>query len=219
MPLRLPFLPGRFVIERGSIADYHALARFHYRPGKPATVAGVWRVRYLHGERSKRSELAAVGVLSWPVPCVRERNLAFGLLGLRYGQKIRFANAHLRTISRVIVHPVFRSTGLATRLVRRMIADCPTPHVEALATMGWVHPFFDRAGMTRVDPEDSTRPVYYYASHPNLNGGADKNLRPTQKCAIARRKTSSSASSDAIRHPSASFRTPSHHPVATLPAP
>src|SRR5436189_5774068 len=26
--IRLPFLPGRFVIERGSLADYHALARF-----------------------------------------------------------------------------------------------------------------------------------------------------------------------------------------------
>jgi N-acetylglutamate synthase-like GNAT family acetyltransferase len=63
----------------------------------------------------------------------------------------------------VIVHPVFRATGLATRLVRRMIAECPTPYIEALATMGWVHPFFDRAGMTRIEPDDPDRAVYYYA--------------------------------------------------------
>jgi GNAT superfamily N-acetyltransferase len=197
-PIRLPHLPGRVLIERGTIADYHALARLHYRPGKPATVAGIWVVRYLHGERSKTSDIAAVGVLSWPVPCVRERNLAFGLHGLKYGDKIRFANANLRTISRVIVHPVFRATGLATRLVRRMIAECPTPHVEALATMGWVHPFFDKAGMTRVDPEDASRPVYYHASNRNAPF------------------TPSSARFVSL---SARFGRPSAHAGCTLPAP
>lgn len=161
--LVLPGIPGSFRIERGLMKDYHALARFHYRPGRPATVAGVWRACYVPAEYGKPTQLAAVGVLSWPVPCVRERNLVFGLTGLRYGQKLAFANATLRTISRVIVHPAFRGTGLATRLVRRLIADCPTPYIEALATMGWVNPFFERAGMTRLTPQEPWRAVYYYA--------------------------------------------------------
>src|SRR4051794_12321167 len=39
-------VPGTFCIERGTSADYAKLAHLHYAPGKPATWAGVWRVRY-----------------------------------------------------------------------------------------------------------------------------------------------------------------------------
>jgi len=156
------YLPGKFLIEHATMADYHALSRFHYRAGKPATVAGMWRVRFVYRNRSSRDQIAAIGVLSYPVPCCRERNLVFGLGGLRYGEKLAFANRELRTISRVIVHPVFRATGLATLLVRHLCENCPTRYVEALATMGRVHPFFERAGMTRTDPDDPRKPVYYH---------------------------------------------------------
>lgn len=160
------YLPGRLAIEPGTIADYHALSRFHYRSGRPATIAGIWRVMFFHGESMKNSQVAAVAVLSWPVPCCRERNIVFNLHGRRYGEKLAFANREIRTISRVIVHPVFRATGLASQLVRHLIANCPTRHVEALATMGWAHPFFEHAGMTRVDPDDPARAVYFYATRP-----------------------------------------------------
>lgn len=163
MPSTLPtFLPGRFIIEPGTLADYQALSRFHYRPGKPATVAGVWRVRFVHRNRSNHDQIAAVGVLSYPVPCCRERNIVFGLAGMTYGQRLAFANRELRTISRVIVHPVFRATGLATLLVRHLCENCPTRYAEALATMGRIHPFFERAGMTRTDPDDPQKPVYFH---------------------------------------------------------
>ena len=156
------YLPGRFVIEPGTMADYHALARFHYRPGKPATVAGIWRVRFVYREQSKSDQLAGVGVLSYPVPCCRERNIVFRLGGRRYGEKLAFANRNLRTISRVIVHPMFRAAGVASLLVRHLCEQCPTRYAEALATMGRVHPFFERAGMTRTDPDDPDRPVYFH---------------------------------------------------------
>jgi len=157
-------LPGQFLIEPGTMADYHALARFHYRPGKPATVAGIWRARFVYRDRIDHEQIAAVGVLSYPVPCCRERNLVFGLGGLPYREKLAFANRELRTISRVIVHPVFRATGLATAIVRQLCQHCPTRYVEAMAVMGWVHPFFERAGMQRLDPEEPGRPVYFYAT-------------------------------------------------------
>ncbi len=160
---KLPtYLPGRFVIERGTMADYHALSRFHYRPGKPATVAGIWRVRFIYRNQRNHDQIAAVGVLSWPVPCCRERNIVFKLGGKAYGQKLAFANRRLRTISRVIVHPAFRATGLATILVRHLCENCPTRNAEALATMGWIHPFFERAGMTRTNPAEPGRPVYFH---------------------------------------------------------
>ena len=48
----------------------------------------------------------------------------------------RFVNANVRTISRVVVHPQFRSVGLAVALVRCLIGQCETRYVEALAVMG-----------------------------------------------------------------------------------
>jgi predicted N-acetyltransferase YhbS len=70
---------------------------------------------------------------------------------LSYREKILFANANVRTLSRVIVHPQFRSIGLASLLVREVCREAGTRYVEALAVMGRVHPFFEKGGMQRVD--------------------------------------------------------------------
>ena len=58
----------------------------------------------------------------------------------------------MRTISRVIVDPRCRGVGLAVRLVRHALEDATTPYTEAIAAMGRVHPFFEKAGMVRFDP-------------------------------------------------------------------
>ena len=42
---------------------------------------------------------------------------------------------------------MYRGCGLAVRLVRDALAGAETPLMEALAAMGRVHPFFERAGM------------------------------------------------------------------------
>ena len=54
----------------------------------------------------------------------------------------------MRCISRVVVHPQWRGLGLAVRLVRHALATAVTPYTEAIAAMGKVHPFFEKAGMT-----------------------------------------------------------------------
>jgi GNAT superfamily N-acetyltransferase len=68
----------------------------------------------------------------------------------------------------VIIHPQFRSLGLASALVRHVCEQCTTRYVEAYAVMGRVHPFFEKGGMIRHDRDDddarsssSTGPVYY----------------------------------------------------------
>ena len=151
-------------IERGCPRDYGELARFHYCAGRPATWAGVWVARWRGGRACGHSSppagrVVAVGVLSWPCVCMKGREVEFGLGGWTYGERLRWANAHVRTISRVVVHPQFRGVGLASELVRRIIAECPTRYVEALAVMGRGHPFFEKAGMRRVDAGEGA--VYY----------------------------------------------------------
>jgi len=153
------FLPGTFDVSRGIPADYRALESFHYLPRRPATWAGVWVVRFTPDPGVSR--LVAVGVLSWPVPTSVAREAFFHLRGRSYRERLQFANRHLRTISRVVVHPQFRSLGLASLIVRRMCEHCPTRYTEAMAVMSQVHPLFEAGGMTRVGSSSPDAPDYF----------------------------------------------------------
>ena len=154
-------LPGRLLIGRGRWADYRDLERFHYRPGKPATCALVGVIRYVSvGLHSKGARMVAAAVLSYPAPSCSPRRAALGITGTR-DDELHFANRHIRTISRVIVHPQFRALGLSSLLVRWLCKHGRTRYVEALAVMGRAHPFFERAGMKRIDPQSEDAPVYF----------------------------------------------------------
>lgn len=152
------FLPGQLWIARGSAADYFELEDFHYLPKRPATWAQVWTIHYRDAGGAR---VAAVGVLSFPVPSCRGRERYFGNAALPRGDRLRFANANLRTISRVIVHPQFRSLGLSSTLVRCLCDHCDTRYVEATAMMGRAHPFFEKAGMMRIEPLSDDEPAYF----------------------------------------------------------
>jgi tRNA(Met) C34 N-acetyltransferase TmcA len=53
-------------------------------------------------------------------------------------------------ISRVVVHPKYRSIGLGAKLVSETLAQAGTPCVEAVAVMAKYNPFFEKAGMQRI---------------------------------------------------------------------
>jgi len=157
-------------IEPGCLADYRTLARFHYRGGFPGAVTSV--LRMVHRGRSvidrfrdslgawsrhRQPEARVVGVLvrSLPALACGLRDLATGgrYAGLDQRDAAVLLNREVRTISRVIIHPQWRGLGLAVKLVRGALAE-PEPGVvftEALAAMGRVCPFFERAGMIRFD--------------------------------------------------------------------
>jgi ABC-type ATPase with predicted acetyltransferase domain len=168
----------RWPISRGTIRDYHELAGFHYLAGPPACHKRVYVVRRPHTGRYRRwrdlasADLAAVLVVSPPLLTVRGRNIATAgrYSGGDRREAIRRLNREMECISRVIVHPTYRGSGLAERLVRHALATAQTPFVEALAVMGRVHPFFEKAGMTatyvepdRVRRRTARQYVYYLA--------------------------------------------------------
>jgi GNAT superfamily N-acetyltransferase len=144
-------------IQAGTLADYAALRDFHYRSGPPGAVKRIFVARYdgpgLGGDDAAHEMHAGVIVESLPSLGCSLRTLA--LPGrFHCGNRSLDAaslNRDLRTISRVIVHPIFRSVGLAVKLVQHLLAHAETPYVEALAAMGRVHPFFERAGMHAFD--------------------------------------------------------------------
>jgi len=149
--------PGGWPIRRGTIRDYAALAGFHYLAGPPAAHKRVYVIDTpsaakpdWRSDAAAGPDVAAVLVVSPPLATVRGRNLATAgrYAGPDRSTAMDLLNREIECISRVIVHPIVRGCGLAVRLVRHAIATARTPMVEALAAMGAVHPFCERAGMT-----------------------------------------------------------------------
>ena len=56
----------------------------------------------------------------------------------------------ISTISRVIIHPKYRSIGLGTKLVKETLPQAGTPNVETIAVMARYNPFFEKAGMQPI---------------------------------------------------------------------
>lgn len=135
----------------GTIADYHRLSRYHYRDACLGPVAAVWTLRQhvplMHFEH------AVIGVIvyTYPAPNCAARNAVFGLQFCCSDRTchLRYLNQSIRTISRVVIDPVWRGLGLAAWLVRRTMPQLNIPYIESLAVMGRFHPFLEKAGMTR----------------------------------------------------------------------
>ncbi len=131
-------------VERGCLADMDGLLAYHYVAGRPATRVGILRAF----DRTHR-QLAGVLVVSMPTLNGGWRQQAWPG---RYAGRDRRAsagriNAELRCISRVIIDPRYRGLGVATKLVRAYLAQPMSVATEAVAAMGAICPFFERAGM------------------------------------------------------------------------
>jgi ABC-type ATPase with predicted acetyltransferase domain len=59
-------------------------------------------------------------------------------------------NKKLASISRVVLHPKYRSIGLGAHLVRETLPLCGRQYVETMAVMAQYNPFFEKAGMKRI---------------------------------------------------------------------
>lgn len=133
------------LIEPGAPRDFAALEHLHYRAGRPAPPVAILRAT-LDGE------LAGVLVVSMPTLNGPWRTW----LRAHGRDAARELNASLRTISRVVVDPRFRSLGIAAALVRAYLASPRTPRTEAIASIARAAPIFAAAGM-RALPLPPTR--------------------------------------------------------------
>ena len=71
-------------------------------------------------------------------------------------------NLGLSTISRVVVHPKYRSIGLGVKLIRETLPRVGTSCVEMIAVMAKYNPFAEKAGMKKIleqKPSDEARRV------------------------------------------------------------
>jgi len=127
-------------IEEATMKDYRQLAEFHYR--NPETHAPPLKIFTM-----KRESGTAVGLIlySWPPIAARGRRQALGKI-----LSINELNEKLATISRVILHPKFRSIGLGVRLVKETLPLVGRPYVETIAVMARYNPFFEKAGLKKI---------------------------------------------------------------------
>lgn len=146
----------------GTIADYRRLAHYHYRDNRPGPVAAIFALKP-KSKSALRLHLPTVGVIvySMPVPEVELRDAATGgfFAGFDRSTKCSLLNRHIRCITRLIVDPRLRGLGLASRLIRETMPRLEVPIIEAMAVMGLVNPFLERAGMTAYRAEIPVRSV------------------------------------------------------------
>ncbi|WP_328764174.1 AAA family ATPase [Streptomyces sp. NBC_00272] len=123
------------VIRPGEPADYESMERFHYMGGLDVPVEAFDMEVHV---AEVNGVVAAAKVLSPPYPRSWERHSVF-----------RDVNEALTVSRRTVVHPVFRSVGLAGRLCDPALAARPAVFIRS--ALGRFQPFPLSAGYTEVE--------------------------------------------------------------------
>jgi len=124
-------------IEPGILDDWRKLSGFHYRSHWAVATREIFCLR-------RKGELCGVIVYSYPpIAC-------FGRRKVLPRMTVKELNRKLSIISRVVVHPKYRSIGLGAKLVRETLPRISTPYVEMVAVMAKYNPFAEKAGMQKI---------------------------------------------------------------------
>ena len=124
-------------VEEGSAADWKNLADFHYRSHRTPAPRRIFCLK--RGE-----ELCGVIVYSYAAPAAFGRRLVLPSMNMKE------LNEKLSAISRVVIHPKYRTIGLGVKLVRETLPLAGTPYIEMSAVMAKYNPFAEKAGMKKV---------------------------------------------------------------------
>ena len=125
-------------VREGSKDDYHRLSHLHYRDSRVPIPLKFYAME-------RMGDL--IGVIAYCYPPVNAggRKKAVG-----YRPRIEELNRDWAIISRVIIHPKYRTIGLGARLVRETLPLCGRRYVELIAVMAQYNPFAEHAGMKRI---------------------------------------------------------------------
>jgi ABC-type transport system involved in cytochrome c biogenesis ATPase subunit/GNAT superfamily N-acetyltransferase len=130
-------LVEEMTIERGVLADWRKLSGFHYRSHNVGATREIFCLR-------RRGELCGVIVYCYPPSGCSGRRLMLPKMSLKE------LNKELSIISRVVIHPKYRTIGLGAKLIRESLPLVGTPYVEMVAVMAKYNPFAEKAGMRKV---------------------------------------------------------------------
>ena len=126
------------LLRRASKEDYMKLAYLHYRDH---------RIPVPHRFFALKRDEELVGAIAY---CYSPVNTAGRKKAVGYKANLEELNRDWSIISRVVVHPKYRTIGLGHRLVRETLPLCGRRHVELIAVMAQYNPFAERAGMKLI---------------------------------------------------------------------
>jgi len=126
-------------IEEGTLQNYKKLAQFHYRES-----GGLPPPRKVFALKRGKETIGVIVYSYSPITCFG-RNKVFQKHPTT-GQ----LNREFSIISRVVLHPKYRTIGLGTQLVRETLPKAGTKYVEAIAVMARYNPFFEKAEMKKI---------------------------------------------------------------------
>ena len=131
-------------IEEGTLQDYKKLAQFHYRES-----GGLPPPRKVFTLKRKKETTGVIVYSYSPIACFG-RNKVF-----QKRLTTEQLNQEFSIISRVVLHPKYRTIGLGARLVRETLPKAGTKYVEAIAVMARYNPFFEKAEMKKIAEQKS----------------------------------------------------------------
>jgi ABC-type ATPase with predicted acetyltransferase domain len=131
-------LVKEMTIAEGTKKDYKKLSHFHYRDSRLFAHHKIFVM--------KRND-ETVGVITYGSPplAVSGRRQALGKQ-----LTIQEVNQQIIRISRVVIHPKYRTIGLGANIVKETLPKAGKPIVETVAVMAKYNPFFEKAGMTKI---------------------------------------------------------------------
>ena len=122
--------------QQGTLEDYKHLSQFHYRTKRCPPPRKIFTLKH-------KNQTIGTIVYSYPTP------ICFGRTKVWKGT-LQQLQREISTISRVIIHPKYRSIGLGAKLVAETLPQAETPYIETVAVMAKYNPFFEKAGMQRI---------------------------------------------------------------------
>jgi len=134
-------------VREGTREDYRRLCHLHYRNERLPVPREIYAME-------RRGELIGIIVYSYPAVRASGRKKAVG-----YSPDIKELNREWAVISRVIVHPKYRTIGLGTHLIRETLPIQGCGHVELIAVMAQYNPFAEKAGMKLIQTTEPHRSV------------------------------------------------------------
>jgi GNAT superfamily N-acetyltransferase len=160
--------PGRIAIEAGSVEDWHALAKYHYRSARLGPVDRIYRLK-------TGGQVVSVAVYAFPTlqSSVRNRVFADRYNGHALARERHvLLNREVRTLRRLVTHPDWRRKGLAAKLLRVTLPALDVPFVECVSVAARRSHFLEDAGFVccgSVLPRGTApRPFYYIWRQSNI---------------------------------------------------
>lgn len=145
-------------VQRGTIDDWRTLEALHYKQ------AGSLPAGSHHYTLKLGSELVGVLVMASPKLLLKERHVAFPKLKptgddnkLTNQYRMKWINANLQVVARVVVDTMYRGAGLAYRFTNLAARMEGRRYIEIQSSMSKYNLFAHRAGFQFVKPMRSNK--------------------------------------------------------------